>query len=75
MVDTGTIGTKKKAETITDTRRWIIRNPTRIPRNYFSEEDRKEAYKTYNKACIKAKRQSFKDFVGGMDTLIIEQRE
>ena len=61
---------KRKAEQIEKARRWERRNPHKVPRRSYSQEEATMAYREYNKACKKAKRRSWRDFVSGCDTML-----
>ena len=61
---------KRKARTMQKTVRWMRRNPGRQPRNPATHEDVKEAFKIYNKACKKARRRSWRQFIEGTDSFL-----
>ena len=60
---------RKKAKQIENGRRYNRKHPDRRQRRNCSEEDSKEAWRVYNRACKKAKRKSWQDFVKGCDSL------
>ena len=61
---------KKKARILQKTLRWMRRNPGKQPRHPTTYEEVKAAFRVYNKACKKAKRRSWRQFIEGTDSFL-----
>ena len=59
---------KKRAKRIANTLRWMKKFPNRTPKKRYTEKDKEEALKEYDKKSKKAGRKNWKDFISGTDS-------